>query len=380
MDSLRKFLCPEFVFGSGAISLAGRYAENLGASKVLLVSDPGVEKAGWTDKVADTLKEREIPFEIFDAVQSNPRDFEIMKGAEVYHSLKCDVIVAVGGGSVLDAAKGIGIVVSNEGHILDYEGVDRIPNPMPPLLCIPTTCGSSADVSQFAIITDTGESRKIAIVSKAVVPDVSLIDPDTLQTMDRQLMAAVSLDTLTHAIEAYVSMAHSFITDLHALEAISLVGEYLIPALEHPEDDNLRSRMMQASLEAGLAFSNASLGLVHAMAHVLGGLKDFPHGLCNGLLLQNTCSYNYSSCPDRFDKITRTLTGGYAQGVEALIEAIDNIVAKTGIREVLDDFQLEKNEILQLAEMSMKDACIVTNPREPELEDIVSIYERTFTV
>ncbi len=382
MESLRKFLCPEFVFGSGAVTLAGRYAEHMGASRVLLVTDKGVQKAGWTDAVISSLSSKGIAYDIYDTILPNPRDFQVMEGAEYYLKQGCDVLIAVGGGSVLDAAKGIGIVAANGGHILDYEGVDIIKEPIPPLICLPTTCGSSADVSQFAIITDTETSRKIAIISKSVVPDISLIDPDTLESMDQELMAAVSLDTLTHAVEAYVSQAHSFMTDRHALGAISLIGTHLVPALKNRRDRTLQSRMMQASLEAGLAFSNASLGLVHAMAHVLGGLKDFPHGICNGLLLNNVCSYNYESCPERFDTITGTLTGrmepSRSSGKESLAEAIGFLVDAADIGQDTGRFRLTEAECRTLAEMSLKDACIVTNPREPGLEEIADLYEQTF--
>lgn len=379
MDGLRKFLCPEFVFGSGAVSLAGRYAEHMGASRVLLVSDLGVRDAGWTAAVQASLEERNISYEIFDSISPNPRDSQVMDGALFYSERNCDVILAVGGGSVLDAAKGIGIVAANGGHILDYEGVDAIPDPIPPLICVPTTCGSSADVSQFAIITDTKGHRKIAIISKAVVPDIALIDPDTLETMSQELMAAVCLDALTHSIEAYVSQAHSFMTDTHALGAIKLIGEHLIPALMHRENRDLQSFMMQASLEAGLAFSNASLGLVHAMAHVLGGLKDFPHGICNGLLLQNVCSFNYDACPERFDRICDALRGYEGNhGKESLLDALAVLVEGSGIRQEQERFSLTSPECHTLAEMSLKDACIVTNPREPKLKEIVSLYEETF--
>ncbi len=380
MDSLRKFVCPEFVFGSGAVSLAGRYADLLGGSRVLLVTDPGIRESGWASAVQDSLEERGLNYEIFDHISPNPRDFQVTEGAEFYQEKNCDVIVAVGGGSVLDAAKGIGIVVSNGGDILDYEGVDAIPDPIPPLACIPTTCGSSADVSQFAIINDTKGKRKIAIISKAVVPDIALVDPDTLETMDDELMAAVSLDTLTHSIEAYVSMAHSFITDRHALGAISLLGEHFIPALMHRDNREYQAAMMQASLEAGLAFSNASLGLVHAMAHILGGLKDFPHGICNGLLLQNVCDFNYDACPERYDMIATCLGGDPGGGREALLKAIGNLVEASGIREDPSRFALSQGECRTLAELSLKDACIVTNPKEPDVKEIASLYEKTFRV
>ncbi len=382
MDVLRKFVAPEFVFGSGSLDLAGQYADHLGGDTILLVTDPGIKKAGWCERVEASLKDKGMSYVIYDNILPNPRDHQVMDGAEFYKTHDCDVILALGGGSVLDAAKGIGIIVSNGGHILDYEGIDRIPRPIPPLICIPTTCGSSADVSQFAIITDTGNSKKIAIVSKALVPDIALVDPSSLVTMERDLLSAVSLDTLTHAIEAYVSTAHSFITDRHSLGAISLIGCYLPKALENPDDPDILGKLMQASLEAGLAFSNASLGMVHAMAHVLGGLKDFPHGECNGLLLKEVCEYNYVSCPGRYDTIAGTLAASHGgtpeKGINGILSELDRVVGATGIQEDMSRFALTKKECGKLAELSLQDICSVTNPREPAKDEITKIYERTF--
>ena len=383
MDSLRKFVAPEFVFGLGSIDIAALYTEHLGGNKVLLVTDPGIRKASWCKRVENSLKEKEMDYVIFDDILPNPRDTQVMKGAQFYGENGCDILLALGGGSVLDAAKGIGIVVSNGGQIVDYEGIDKIPRPIPPLVCVPTTCGSSADVSQFAIISDTVRKKKIAIVSKALVPDISLIDPETLTTMDKELLVAVSLDTLTHAVEAYVSTAHSFITDRHALGAIELVGQNLIPAIERPGDIDALTCLMQASLEAGLAFSNASLGMVHAMAHVLGGLKDFPHGECNGLLLRNVCRYNYPHCSERYDRIAEVLAMGDNRkpesGIDGISREIDRLVGGSGINKELPRFALTGEECRTLAKMSLQDICSVTNPREPIEEEIAEIYERTFT-
>ncbi len=196
----------------------------------------------------------------------------------------------------MDCAKGIGIVSTNRKNILDIEGIDNVPIPGPPLICIPTTSGTSADVSQFAIINDTVEKRKIAIISKTVVPDVALIDPLTTLTMPAYLTACTGIDALVHAVEAYVSTANSPLLDLHALEAVRLVCTNLPQVLAAPTDLELRGKMTLASLQAGLAFSNASLGAVHAMAHSLGGLLDLPHGECNALLLDHVVNFNYPRC------------------------------------------------------------------------------------
>jgi len=240
MMTLRKFVVPEFVFGAGSRKLVARYAKLYGAHRVLLVTDPGLIAAGWAGEVEAVLTEEGIQCTRFAEVSPNPRDYEVMEGAAIFLENRCDVIVCVGGGSVMDCGKGIGVVAASGQHILDFEGVDRIVKPAPPLICVPTTAGTSADVSQFAIITDTEERVKIAIISKAVVPDIALIDPETLVTKDVYLTACTGIDALVHAIEAFVSTAHSSITDLHALEAIRLLRENLHASIAQPHNVWLR--------------------------------------------------------------------------------------------------------------------------------------------
>jgi len=281
VHELRKFVAPEFIFGNGALSLAGRYALNFGARKPLVVTDPGVIDAGWTRKIIAELEAAQLDYAVFSAVSANPRDTEVMEGARFYAEEGCDVIIAVGGGSPMDCAKGIGVICTNQRNILDFEGVDNVPVPCPPLICIPTTAGTSADVSQFAIINDTDRKSKFAIISKAMVPDISLIDPATTLTMDGYLTACTGIDALVHAMEAAVSTANSPITDIHAFQAIRLIRRYLPQVIRSPDDPELREHLMLASLEAGLAFSNASLGAVHALQDTspavvpLGASEDF---------------------------------------------------------------------------------------------------------
>lgn len=378
---LRKFIAPEFVFGFGARRLVGRYVRNFSARRVLLVTDPGVVEAGWTSEIAGILQEEGIFCLVYAEVSSNPRDSEVMRGVQMFKDAQCDMIVAVGGGSPMDCAKGIGIVVSNGRHINDYEGIDQIPTPCPPLICIPTTAGSSADVSQFAIITATEQRKKIAIVSKALVPDGALIDPETLTTLSPELTAHTGMDALVHAVEAYVSSASSPITDLFACEAIRLIGAHLHEAVMHPSDKELRSAMMLASLNAGLAFSNASLGAVHAMAHSMGGLLDLPHGECNALLLCGVIDFNFDAVPHRYRDIaaafgveTENLPDAALK--EKLITSIRELNARLGIPEHLADIGVRKESIPQLAYHALRDACMATNPRMPTLNDIEAIYER----
>lgn len=372
---LRKFVAPEFIFGDGARKLAGRYAKNLGARKVLVVTDPGVVGAGWTQQVITSLEAANIASVTYSHITANPRAEEVMKGATIYRSEGCNAIVAVGGGSPMDCAKGIGIVSSNNRHVLEFEGVDEVPVPGPPLICIPTTAGSSADVSQFAIITDTTRKVKIAIVSKSVVPDVALIDPATTTTMSAELTACTGMDALVHAVEAYVSNAQSPITDLHALEAVRLVTQNIEAAIQRPDDIEVRGRMLLGSLHAGLAFSNASLGAVHAMAHSLGGFLDFAHGEANAILLGHVIDFNFDAAAKRYVEIG-TAMGLRNTSKAEIVGEVFRLQKAVGVYRTLGEIGLRASDIPVLAENAMRDACMVTNPRRPNQNDIEELYER----
>ncbi|HTZ17109.1 MAG TPA: alcohol dehydrogenase-like regulatory protein ErcA [Dissulfurispiraceae bacterium] len=379
--SLRKFVAPEFVFGVDARNLVARYASNFLARNILIVTDPGIIRAGWTADIADNLEAAGINYHIFSDVSCNPHDDEVMVGAEVYEKRQCDSIVAIGGGSPIDCAKGIGIVSSNKKHILSFEGVDQVDKPGPPLICIPTTAGSSADVSQFAIITDTRRKVKIAIISKTLVPDVSLIDPVTATTLTQELTAYTGMDALVHAFEAYVSTANSVVTDLFALEAIRLMSRGLLPAMQSPLDHEIRSRTMLGSLYAGLAFSNASLGAVHALAHALGGFLDLPHGECNAILLSHVVEFNFEAAINRYESI------GEAMGLNlknlnasekkaAIIGEIDRLRKTLDFGKTLGQLGVTKSDIPALAGKAIKDPCLATNPRRPTVKDLEAIYGR----
>ena len=372
---LRKFVAPEFVCGQGALRLAGRYAHNLGMRRVLLVTDAGVRAAGWADAVGESLASAGASFTIFDSVSPNPRAGEVMAGAEVYRSEDCNGIVAVGGGSPMDCAKGIGVVSVSGRDILAFEGVDRVSVPPPPLVCVPTTAGSSADLSQFAIIRDEGGRRKVAIISKALVPDISLLDPEPLTTMPRELTVDTGIDALSHAIEAYVSNASSPITDLHALEAVRLTSTALPEVIESPDDLNLRFSILLASLHAGLAFSNASLGAVHAMSHALGGVYDLAHGRCNALLLEDVIEANYEAASIRYDRIGAIIGRGQDEWM-APAEVAAAFIRSLGVTGTLSSHGVTRDMIPALAERAYVDPCLATNPRDLSREEIEEIYER----
>jgi alcohol dehydrogenase len=380
MLELRKFVAPEFVFGPEARKLTAQYAINFGAKKVLMVTDSGVLSAGWATEVAGAFETAGIDCVLFSQLSPNPRTDEVMAGAELYRSEHCDVIVAVGGGSPMDCAKGIGIVCTNHRPILDFEGIDNVDVPGPPLICIPTTAGTSADVSQFAIISNPERKIKIAIISKTVVPDVALIDPETTLSMDLHLTACTGMDALVHAIEAFVSTASGPITDIHALAAIGLIHENLPRVLAAPDNIRFRSQLMLASLEAGLAFSNASLGAVHAMAHSLGGLLDLPHGECNALLLEHVIAFNFSAASERYCRIAEVLgidtTGKTEPRIkQALLNCIHDLRVAAGIENTLGQCGVSPSDIPLLARNAIHDPCMVTNPCQPSIRDIEAIYE-----
>lgn len=371
--SLRKCVAPEFVFGVDARKMAGKYAKNLGIKKVLIVTDPGVIRAGWVEDVTKALEAENISAILFDDVVPNPRDTNVLAGVKLYREHKCDGIVTIGGGSPMDCAKGIGIVVANMGDVLAYEGVDKILYPLPPLICIPTTAGTAADVSQFAIINDIKRHVKIAIISKSIVPDVSLIDPETTMSMDKELTINTGLDALTHAVEAYVSNANSAITDLYSLEAIALLGKNLPRVVEHPNDIQARASVMMASLLAGLAFSNASLGVIHAMAHSLGGWLDLPHGLCNAILLEHAVAYNFAHAKERYQTIASYMGMKGNPNCDAIVHDIHEFKLSLGLTQRLGMLGVTREIIPHLASMALQDACIVTNPIMPSQHDVEEI-------
>ena len=379
MHELRKFLAPEFLFGRGAINLVSQFVDNLGSENPFIVTDAGLLKTKWPDMIFSQLKKEHIDYSVFSAVSPNPRSEEVMSGVKLFNESGCDSIIALGGGSVIDCAKGIVISSVNGENVLSFEGVDKVSSPGPPLICIPTTAGSSADVSQFAIINDRKIRVKRAIISKAVVPDVALIDPQTTHTMDNYLTACTAVDALVHAVEAYVSSAHSPLFDIHSIEAVKIIFKSLPKVLQNPDDVLLRDDIMRASLEAGLAFSNASLGAVHAMAHSLGGYIDLPHGICNSVLFEHVVEYNSAAAEIRYSELAEAAGCPAGKGSsEEFINLILSLKKEAGLTARLSDLGVKENDIPVLSEHAVKDICMITNPVQPDVDDITHIYKQAF--
>jgi alcohol dehydrogenase class IV len=377
---LAKFHAPEILFGLGSLSEAAYAALRLGARRPFVVTDPGLIEAGWPAQLLTQLDEVGLRPHIWSELTPNPKDHEIEAGFQSYAAAGCDVVLGLGGGSVIDAAKGVALLASNGGKILDYEGIDKIANPIPPLVMMPSTSGTGADVSQFCIVTDTVRRNKVTIMGRALVPDVSIIDPRLLVTMPDELNAATGLDALTHGIEAYVSLAHNPLTDTHALQAVSLVTGNLAHTMYAPDDTPARICMAQAALEAGLAFSNAILGATHAMSHQVGGLLDLPHGVVNGVLLPHVVRFNGSAEPERFRSIALAMSlpvhpGMPAEETAELVAArIRQLADDIGVPKGLIELGVAETDVPRLAELTLGDACLTTNPRGASAEDIERIF------
>ncbi|MBW2121378.1 MAG: iron-containing alcohol dehydrogenase, partial [Deltaproteobacteria bacterium] len=279
-------------------------------TRVLVVTDPGVSEAGLVSPLAGLLKKRGIPFVIFDRVEENPRAKTVDHVAGIAVEQGVDTIVAVGGGSSLDAAKGVAAVASHGGTISDYEGFGRLPPPVIPLIAIPTTAGTGSEVTNRAVITDGAKKRKITVGKPNLAPSVALVDPELTFTLPPAITASTGIDALTHAIEAYTVLCSNPLSDALALHAIELISGYLGQAVERGHDPEARSAMMLGSLLAGISFGNASVAAVHSMAEVLGGIFDVPHGVANAIFLPYVMGFNLPAAQDRLARIGWTMGAG----------------------------------------------------------------------
>ena len=376
-----KFEVPEIIFGRSLLSQVGSCARRLGGKKVFLVSDQGLFNAGWVDRVMKSLLDADLSFVFYDQVTSNPKDFEIEQGAKEYIANGADVIVGLGGGSAMDAAKGIAILVSNGGNICEYAGNDKIHRPLPPLVLCPTTCGTGSDVSQFVVVNNTQERCKLTIMSRCVAPDISLTDPDTLLTLPDEYVGTTAMDALTHAVEAFFSVASSTLTDVNALHALKLLSTSLADAVQERRPKDMET-LARASLHAGMAFSNSLLGIGHALSHPIGGLYDANHGSVNAALLPEVLLYDFPVVTDKIAEMARAM-GFQAvddlDGAKSMAhETIMNMLEAAGAPNSLRELGVLKEDLPLLAQRAIKDICVMTSPRETDEEDLLALLQRAF--
>ncbi|MBP9943302.1 MAG: iron-containing alcohol dehydrogenase [Desulfomicrobium sp.] len=378
---IRKFSLPEIIFGHGSMDYTGSYALQLGAKKVFLVSDPGLERSGWVDKLISVLEASALKWVYYSNVSSNPRDYEVHIGADLYKAEGADVVIGLGGGSPLDMAKGVATVASNGGIIQDYEGANLIVRPLPPMIFLPSTAGSGSDISQFAIITDVARKVKMSLISRSLTPNVSIIDPDMLSTASDDLVVTSAVDALSHAVESYVSLIAHTLTETQALKAMHLILHNLKPALK-TRDPLAMENLSMAAVCAGMSFSNASLGACHAIAHSLGGFFDTTHGMVHPVLLPAVMSYNLPACEAKMATIGEIVLGRRLSsseqtargGIERLKEIFLELNAPVHFREIVDD----QTAFPQICEMATKDACLLTNPRPATAEQLLAICQEVW--
>ena len=380
---ISKFAIPEIIFGRGSLNYAGLLAGRLGAKKAFLVSDSGIEDAGWLQRLMDLLEKEGIEWVYYAGVTSNPRDYQVEQGAELYREHGADVIIAIGGGSPIDTAKGIAILVSNGGKIQDYEGANKVPKPLPPMICITTTAGSGSDISQFCIITDVKRAVKMSIITRTLIPSISIVDPLILRTKDETLIIQSAVDALAHAIESYLSKMASPFTEMHSLKAIELIINHLQEAVQ-TKSLNALEQLSTASVSASIAFSNASLGAEHALAHSLGGHFDMDHGVLHPILLSTVMNFNRKYCPLKMANIGKIILGndesanrdkGVA-GIEKLNDFFASLDVSLRLSDVVADDQ--KHHIENICKMAVRDACNLTNPGPATQYDFMKICEEVW--
>ena len=379
MSTSQFFMPSNNILGQGALAEGLTQIAQLGFKKAFLVTDAPLVQMGMAQQVADRLAEKGIEYVIFDGVKPNPTVGNVNAGLEQLNKAQADFIISLGGGSVHDCAKGIALVASNGGKIEDYEGLNQSKKPQMTLIAINTTAGTASEMTRFTIITDESRHVKMAIVDSNVTPFLSINDSELMEGMPAGLTAATGMDALTHAVEAYVSTIASPITDACALKAIALVARYLPTAVREPNNKEAREQMAYAQFLAGMAFNNASLGYVHAMAHQLGGFYDLPHGVCNALLLPHVEAFNMSVASERLYEVGQVLGANNSDLKDLdVIAAIKKLADIVGIPKSLEELGVKREDFDTLADNALKDVCGLTNPVQASHAEIVGIFENAF--
>ncbi|MFI3271961.1 MAG: iron-containing alcohol dehydrogenase [Pseudomonadota bacterium] len=387
LGQVTSFFIPTItVIGQGAAKEIPERLASLGASKPLIVTDQGIVAVGILKQVTDILEGAGCAYGVYDKTIPNPTDINVDAAFAVYQAEGCDSLITLGGGSSHDCGKGVGFLASNGGKIHDYEGVNKSSNPFPPYVAVNTTAGTASEMTRFCIITDTSRKVKMAIVDWRCTPSIALDDPLLMMGMPPSLTAATGMDALTHAVEAYVSIAATPITDACAERAIICVSDFLRRAVANGRDVEAREGMCYAQYLGGMAFNNASLGHVHAMAHQLGGFYDLPHGECNAILLPHVSQYNLMSNRRRYARIAE-LMGENLEGLtldeaaQAAIDAIKKLSSDVGIPAGLVELgkrygkDVREEDIPTMTANAQKDACGLTNPRLMSDAAVAAIYK-----
>ena len=376
-----RFQAPgKILYGPDSLLELGTEAAIFGKKALIVTGQSSTRKSGVLDRMEEILGKAGLETVIFDQVESDPSVHTIIKGVELCKEVEPDMIIGIGGGSPLDAAKVINLLYINGGQVRDYVQ-EKVVTPLLPFLAIPTTAGTGSEVTRFSVITDTEAKIKMLIPGKYLIPDVAILDPVLTVTMPPDVTAATGLDALTHAIEAYISKLQQPLTDVFALSAIQKISSALITAVKEPGNLEARTTMLIGQMEAGLAFSNASVALVHSMSRPLGAHFGVPHGLANALLLPHVMEYNMDQTIPRFAQIAKvmginTLTLSDEEAASGAVTAVKKIFADTGLPACLEEIGITMDKIPVMAQDALESGSTKNNPKSPTLEDIIAIYEK----
>ena len=371
-------------FGAGSISVIPEEVKQRGFKKALVVTDKDLLKFNVSQKVTDILDKEGLAYDIFSELKPNPTVANVKAGVEAFKNANADYIIAIGGGSSMDTAKAIGIIINNPefADVVSLEGVAPTKNKCVPIIAVPTTAGTAAEVTINYVITDEEKRRKFVCVDVHDIPVMAVIDSNMMVSMPKSLAAATGMDALTHAIEGYITKAHWELTDMFHIKAIEMIARSLRDAVNGVAEG--KDTMSIAQYVAGMGFSNVGLGIVHSMAHSLGAFYDTPHGVANALLLPYVMEYNADSTGDRYRDIAKAMGVVGTEDItteearKAAVEAVRQLAIDVGIPQKLTEIGANKEDIQALSELAMADACTPGNPKDPTLEDIKEIYEKAF--
>ena len=368
-------------FGPGARQELPEAIRRLGKSKPLIVTDKGLLQFGVAAMVTDVLDKAGIPYTIFSDVKPNPTVSNVNAGIKAFKEAGADMLVAIGGGSSIDTAKAVGIVVANPefADIVSLEGCAPTKHKSVPIIALPTTAGTAAETTINYVIIDEQKQKKMVCVDPNDIPAVAIIDAELMYSLPAGLTAATGMDALTHAIEGYITKAAWELSDMFEIEAIRMISRYLPVAVSDPRNPEGRNGMAVAQYVAGMAFSNVGLGLVHGMAHPLGSLFDIPHGVANAVLLPTVMEFNKPCCVEKYGKIAEAMGVNISgmtpdEAAQSAVDAVKALSARVGIPARLSDLGIKEADVEPLSLQAIEDVCTPGNPREVALDDIRALY------
>lgn len=380
------FLMPSVnFFGPGVIAKIGDRAKMLNMHKPLIVTTEGLSKIdnGPVKQTIASLEKAGVDYAVFTGAEPNPKIRNVQAGKKMYQDENCDSIITVGGGSAHDCGKGIGIVLTNGDDISKLAGIETLKNPLPPLMAVNTTAGTGSELTRHAVITNEKTHLKFVVVSWRNIPLVSFNDPMLMLDIPKNITAATGCDAFVQAIEPYVSVDYNPITDSQCKEAIQLIQTALPEVVANGHNIEARTKMVEAEMLAGMAFNNANLGYVHAMAHQLGGQYDAPHGVCCALLLTTVEEYNLIACPERFAELAKVMgfdTTGLTlyEAAQKSIDGMREMCRLVGIPSSIKEIGAKPEDFEMMAKNALKDGNAFSNPRKGTVEDIVKLYQKAY--